>query len=146
MHIKSKILTLITFILLLALVVPASAQTVDIEIEYPPSIQMHYLPQDTDAPVYYTMPDGTEVWLRWLEISSEENIEIAVTIGADNQIPQAMYINRGEFNTNDAVAFDHYRVVFALNVNAARVNSQQRYTAWVGIPHDENTRITIEYH
>lgn len=146
MHMKNKILTLTTLILLLAGAEPAFAQTVDIEIEFPPSLQMHYLPEDPDAPVFYTFPDGTEVWLRWLEISSEENIEIAVTIGPDNQIPHALYINRGDFNTNDAVVFDHFRVVFALNVNAASVNSPKRYTAWVGIPHDENTRITIEYH
>lgn len=125
----------------------AQAQVVEIEIEIETTQIGHirYLPEGPGGPMTFIMPDGVETRLLWLEISSHENIEIAVSIGGDVHIPHVYYINKGSFNTREAILFKSRSEVFPLHAAALKEKAPGSYSAWIGVPEEYADKITIEY-
>jgi hypothetical protein len=142
MNIHTKILTLLLVTACLAsncLIVKAYAQAMEIIINKPSNTTVRVIRTDfgqgqlgiqeyADNPGEKLLPFSfSNIPLDRIEISASENIELGVeliTAGPDDK-PEALFINNGTDNINDAVPFGGQRKVFAMDSGGLLIKDKQ---------------------
>ena len=140
---------------LLALPADCCAQLPVVEIRLQASTSIRYLDVVTSLPpaIFEGLydEDAALQTLRWLEITSPENILLTMeidVIAKRNKIPRAYYINTGQFDITEARPFVGKRQHLSLNRLAGddeEKPSGNVFKAWVGLNEEYIEELTVKY-
>lgn len=154
-HVKYIIPILMMFSSLLLIPANSCAQLPVIEIRLQASTSIRYLDVVTSLPpaIFEGLNDEDTALqrLRWLEISSPENVMLTMEIDVtaiEGNIPRAYYINTGQFDIMKARPFVGRRQHFNLHRlagNEVEKPSGAVFTAWVGLNEEFIEELTVKY-